>query len=88
VPDRAKERKSAAEPQNLVHLLKQRRQDQLISYFRQYKVNSVQTNEVTLNTGSGTIPNVRYLDSYSPSTGDTVWCIESGNDIIVLGKLA
>ena len=31
---------------------------------------------------------VRYLASYTPTAGDTVWLITNGNDRFVLGELA
>lgn len=39
--------------------------------------------------GSTTVtPNVRYLSSYTPTAGDTVFVARYGSDRIVLGKLA
>lgn len=55
---------------------------------RQAKVEEVDGSELNIKVGNNTFRKVRYLDSYSPSTGDTVWCLQFGADILVLGKLA
>ena len=34
------------------------------------------------------VANVRYLDSYTPTAGDTVWLLKSGIDRFVIGALA
>lgn len=59
--------------------------DRLI--LRQYIVASVQVGTITVQDYD-LVTEVRYLDTYSPSVGDTVWAIVNGPDIIVLGKLA
>jgi len=54
---------------------------------RQAKVESVTGPELTIKLDGENIDRVRYLSSYTPSTGDTVWCIKFGPDLIVLGTL-
>ena len=83
-----KERKSAAEPKNLVQFLRPRRSESFSVLLRQFTVDALEQDAVTIDTGSGLVQGVKYLDSYTPSIGDTVWCLESGSDIIILGKLA
>ena len=56
---------------------------------RQVTVNSVQSGTSTITIDyNGTIEGVHYLDSYSPTQGDTVWALFDEPDILVLGKLA
>lgn len=47
-------------------------------------------NRVTLTIGGSTdtVTDVRYLASYSPTIADTVWLLQNGTDLLVLGKLA
>lgn len=45
-------------------------------------------NRVTLTRHGASIPNVRYLASYSPSVSDTVLAEYVGDDVIVWGKFA
>ena len=45
-------------------------------------------NRVTLNRQGVSIPNVRYLASYSPTVSDTVLAEYVGDDVIVWGKFA
>ena len=58
-----------------------------------------QANVVTVNTspnsvdvqiagGANTLPRVKYLSSYTPTTNDTVWVISFGADLLVIGKQA
>ena len=54
---------------------------------RQAKITSVGTSELTIKLDGENIDRVRYLSSYTPSIGDTVWCIKFGPDLIVLGTL-
>jgi hypothetical protein len=45
--------------------------------------------DLTLLGGSDTvIPAVRHLAAYSPTVGDTVWCLQQRTDLLVLGTLA
>lgn len=44
--------------------------------------------DVSLGGSPVTIPNVRYLSSYTPTIGDTIWAFKKGKDILVLGDLA
>ena len=56
---------------------------------RQGVVQSVQTGSVTLTIGgsSVSVSGVKYLSSYVPVGGDTVWLATDGRDWIVIGKL-
>lgn len=45
-------------------------------------------NRVTLSRQGVSIPNVRYLASYSPSVSDVVLAEYVGDDVIVWGKFA
>ncbi len=62
--------------------------------FMQATVQSVQTGPphsltVQVEGSSVNVPGVRYLASYSPTVGDTVWCaLIDGRDLLVLGVLA
>ena len=53
-------------------------------------VESVGTGNVsiTLDGGTAVVPNVKYLDSYTPTVGDIVEIMMDDTDIIILGKLA
>ena len=56
---------------------------------RQGVIQSVQTGSVTLTIGgsSVSVSGVKYLSSYVPVGGDTVWMATDGRDWIVIGKL-
>ena len=45
-------------------------------------------NRVTLDRHGVSIPNVRYLASYSPTVSDVVLCEYVGDDVIVWGEFA
>lgn len=57
---------------------------------RQAVVQSVQTGSVTIRLGASTvdITGVRYLASYSPVAGDTVWVLVDGPDLLIFGRVA
>lgn len=44
--------------------------------------------DVLLGGSTTVVPSVRHLDSYAPEDGDTVWCLQQGTDLIVIGRLA
>jgi len=47
------------------------------------------TVEVSIgHQGLENVPDVRYLDSYTPTVYDLVWMLVQGGDILVMGKLA
>ena len=56
---------------------------------RQGVIQSVQTSSVTLTIGGSAtaVSGVKYLSSYSPTVGDTVWLATDGRDWLVIGKL-
>ena len=59
---------------------------------RQAKVVVVNTSpksvDVQIAGGANTLPRVKYLSSYTPTTNDTVWVISFGADLLVIGKQA
>ncbi len=59
---------------------------------RQGKVVVVNTSpnsvDVQIAGGANTLPKVKYLSSYTPTTNDTVWLISFGADLLVIGKQA
>lgn len=44
------------------------------------------TVDVTVGGSSTVITDVNYLDSYTPTAGDTVWILSNGPDLLVIGK--
>lgn len=57
--------------------------------FRQAVITAVTGSTVTIQIGGSTtsIPGVKFLNSYSPSVGDTVWVMTQGSDVWVVGEL-
>lgn len=58
---------------------------------RQAKVTAVNAgppHSVDIMLGGNPVPRVRYLASYSPTVADSVWLVQFGPDILILGKLA
>jgi hypothetical protein len=55
---------------------------------RQGVVASVQATTCTITLGGGatSIAGVVYLDSYLPTVGDTVWILQSGPDLLIVGR--
>jgi hypothetical protein len=43
---------------------------------------------VKLGGSTTTISGIRYLSSYTATTNDTVWILQAGADLLVLGKLS
>ena len=69
---------------------RRRRRTSLELLLRQFKVTATSAGPpptVTIED-NGPVEGVRYLSSYSPSVGDTVWAIVDEPDIIILGELA
>lgn len=60
--------------------------------FRQAVVTALATTparvSITLAGSATVIPNIRYLASYTAAVNDTVWLLQNGPDLIVMGKLA
>lgn len=44
--------------------------------------------DVQIAGDTNTLPSVKYLDSYSPTTSDTIWLLANGSDLLVIGKQA
>lgn len=42
--------------------------------------------DIQLAGDSNILPGVKYLHSYAPQTGDTVWLLTSGSDILCIGN--
>lgn len=56
---------------------------------RQGVVAAVNASSVDVTIGaSTTVPGVRFLDSYAPVAGDTVWLLRNGPDALVIGAVA
>lgn len=43
--------------------------------------------DILLNGASAVVPFARYMAGYVPSLSDTVWCLQNGSDLLVLGDL-
>jgi len=44
--------------------------------------------DIQIAGDTNTLPQVKYLNSYNPSIGDTVWVITNGADILCIGQQA
>lgn len=44
--------------------------------------------DVQIAGDTNTLPSVKYLKSYNPTVGDTVWLISSGADLLCIGLQA
>jgi len=49
---------------------------------------STKTIDVQIAGDTNTLPDVKYLHSYSPQTGDTVWLLSFGADLLCIGNQA
>jgi hypothetical protein len=56
---------------------------------RQGEIISIQTGSVTVTVGGGTtqIAGIRYLESYYPAVGDTVYMVHLDDDLWILGAI-
>ena len=50
--------------------------------------NSPKTVDIQIAGDTNTLPKVKYLHSYTPQTGDTVFVLTNGADILCLGDIA
>lgn len=50
--------------------------------------NSPKTIDIQIAGDTNTLPSVKYLHSYSPQTGDTIFVLTNGADILCLGDIA
>ena len=50
--------------------------------------NSPKRVDIQIAGDSNTLPSVKYMHSYSPQVGDTVFVLTNGADILCLGDLA
>jgi len=50
--------------------------------------NSPKTVDIQIAGDINTLPKVKYLDSYAPQVGDTVFVLTNGADILCLGDIA
>ncbi len=46
------------------------------------------TLDIQLAGDSNILPSIKYLDSYTPQTGDTIFVLTNGADILCLGNIA
>ena len=44
--------------------------------------------DIQIAGDTNTLPYVKYLNSYNPTVGDTVWLISHGSDLLCIGKQA
>jgi hypothetical protein len=44
--------------------------------------------DVQIAGDTNTLPRVRYLASYTPTSSDTIWLLSNGSDLLVIGKQA
>lgn len=56
-------------------------------YVQNYN-SSAKTIDVQIAGDASILPSVRYLHSYSPQTGDTIWLLSWGTDLLALGNIA
>ena len=56
-------------------------------YVQNYN-SSAKTIDIQLAGDTNILPSVKYLHSYSPQTGDTVWLLSSGSDLLCIGNQA
>ena len=50
--------------------------------------NSPKRVDIQIAGDTNTLPSVKYLHSYAPQVGDTVFILTNGADILVLGDIA
>jgi hypothetical protein len=50
--------------------------------------NSPKRVDIQIAGDTNTLPSVKYLHSYSPQVGDTVFVLTNGADILCLGDIA
>ena len=50
--------------------------------------NSPKTVDIQIAGDTNTLPSVKYLHSYAPQVGDTVFILTNGADILCLGDIA
>jgi hypothetical protein len=44
--------------------------------------------DVQIAGDTNTLPQVKYLDSYSPTATDIIWLLANGSDLLAIGKQA
>lgn len=49
---------------------------------------SAKTIDVQIAGDVNVLPSVKYLHSYNPTTGDTIWLLSNGSDLLCIGKQA
>ena len=50
--------------------------------------NSPKTIDIQIAGDTNTLPSVKYIHSYAPQVGDTVFILTNGADVLCLGDLA
>lgn len=56
--------------------------------FVQHYNSATKTIDVQIAGDPAILPSVKYLHSYSPQTGDTIWLLSWGSDLLGLGNIA
>lgn len=79
---------------DLSYLVNQIKKSEEISYVRMrqgfvHHYNSAaKTIDVQIAGDPAILPSVKYLHSYAPQTGDTIWLLSWGSDLLALGNIA
>jgi hypothetical protein len=50
--------------------------------------NSPKTVDIQIAGDTNTLPSVKYIHSYAPQVGDTIFVLTNGSDILCLGDIA
>jgi hypothetical protein len=50
--------------------------------------NTPKTVDIQLAGDTNTLPSVKYIHSYAPQVGDTIFVLTNGSDILCLGDIA
>jgi hypothetical protein len=50
--------------------------------------NTPKTVDIQLAGDTNTLPSVKYIHSYAPQVGDTIFILTNGSDILCLGDIA
>lgn len=50
--------------------------------------NSPKTVDIQIAGDTNTLPSVKYIHSYAPQVGDTIFILTNGSDILCLGDIA
>jgi len=74
---------------DLSYLIKQIKEPPTGLRLRQAQVMAKNTSPKSLDVqiagDTNTLPSVKYLNSYNPNVGDTVWLLSHGSDLLCIG---